>query len=143
MIQINANLSIPRGELKFTYSTSSGPGGQHVNKVATRVTLLFDVQNSQFLSDSQKQRIAKNLATRINKLGVLRVVTSKHRSQRVNRRVAIERFSSLLEEALRVQKRRKKSKVPTAAKRKRLEQKRKRSVIKRLRGRVKLGDEER
>ncbi|HIN09714.1 MAG TPA: aminoacyl-tRNA hydrolase, partial [Phycisphaerales bacterium] len=50
MIQINSNLSIPKRELQFAYSTSSGPGGQHANKVATRVTLLFDVHSSPSLS---------------------------------------------------------------------------------------------
>ena len=140
MIQINSNLSIPKRELQFTYSTSSGPGGQHANKVATRVTLLFDVHSSPSLSSTEKQRIAKLLATRLNKLGVLRVVSSRHRSQRANLQAVIERFAALLGDALHIQKRRRKSRVPAAARRKRMEQKRKRSGVKQLRKRVRLDE---
>lgn len=140
MIHITPSLSIPRRELQFTYSTSGGPGGQHANKVATRVTLLFDIQNSNSLTAPQKRRIVKLYPTRINAAGVMRVVSSKHRSQRANKESTIERFALLIAEAIKYRKRREKSGVPHKSKQKRLEQKRKRADIKRQRGRVNLGD---
>lgn len=140
MIIITSSLSIPRRELQFTYSTSGGPGGQHANKVATRVTLLFDVKNSNSLTAHQKRRITKLYPTRINAAGVMRVVSSKHRSQRANKESTIDRFTLLMAEALKYRKRRKKSGVPLKSKQKRLEQKRKRADLKRQRGRVSLGN---
>ena len=141
MIQVTSSLSIPRRELQFRYSTSGGPGGQHANKVATRVTLLFDVQNSCTLTETQKKRIINHFPTRINASGTMRVVSSKHRSQRANKESTIERFATLMAEALKYRKKRKKSGVPLKSKRRRLEQKRKRSDLKRQRGRVNLGDD--
>ena len=141
MIQVTSSLSIPRRELQFRYSTSGGPGGQHANKVATRVTLLFDVRNSCLLTEKQKKRIIKHFPTRINASGMMRVVSSKHRSQRANKETTIERFTKLIAEALKYRKQRKKFGVPLKSKRRRLDQKRKRSDLKRQRGRVKLGDD--
>ncbi len=84
--------AIAEDELRFTYSRSSGPGGQNVNRVETRVTLLFDVLGSPSLSEGHKRRIASLLATRINKEGILRVVSQRHRTREANRRAARERF---------------------------------------------------
>ncbi len=140
MIYVTSSLSIPRRELQFRYSTSGGPGGQHANKVATRVTLLFDVQNSGSLTETQKKRIIKHFPTRINAVGMMRVVSSKHRSQRANKESAIDRFAALVAEAIKYRKKRKKSGVPLKSKRKRLEEKRQRADLKRQRGRVNLGD---
>ena len=141
MIRITSSLTIPRRELQFAYSTSGGPGGQHANKVSTRVTLLFDVQNSPSLRTYQKLRILKHCKTRINKSGVMRVVSSKHRSQRANKETTVDRFSKLLIESLTSKKTRKKSRVPVRSKIKRLDEKRKRADLKRLRKDVKLGNE--
>jgi ribosome-associated protein len=140
MIFITSRLSIPRRELQWRYSTSGGPGGQHANKVATRVTLLFDIQNSDLLTETQKKRIINHFPTRINASGILRVVSSKHRSQRTNKETAIERFAILMAEALKYRKKRKKSSIPFKSKRRRLEQKRKRADLKHQRGRVNLGE---
>ena len=140
MIQVTSSLSIPRRELQFRYSTSGGPGGQHANKVATRVTLLFDVKHSSLITEMQKKRIMKHFPTRINASGIMRVVSSKHRSQRANKESTIERFAALMAEALRYRKKRKRSDVPQKSKRRRLEQKRKRADLKRQRGSVNLGD---
>jgi len=96
MIRITDELSIPRDELKFTASRSSGPGGQHVNKASTRVTLGFDVINSPSLTSEQKQLVLDGLATRISKKGILRVISQKTRSQAANKEVALERFIDLL-----------------------------------------------
>ena len=107
---------IAEEELRFTYSRSSGPGGQNVNRVETRVTLLFDVDASGFLSGSQKRRIGSKLATRINRDGILRVVSQRHRTREGNRRAAVERFRELLTEALRRRRVRRKTGVPAGAK---------------------------
>ena len=115
MIEINANLSIPEHELSFTTARSGGPGGQHVNKVSSRVTLWFNVAESPSLSTFQKRRIMSRLATRINQAGILRVVAQQHRSQIANREVAVERFVALLRDALVQEKPRQKTTIPAAA----------------------------
>ena len=126
-------MRIPVDDLRFTYSRSGGPGGQHVNRVETRVTLLFDVDASERLSDEQKRVVRRRLATRINKEGAMRVVSQRHRSREANRRAAIERFDELLEEALRPRTPRRKTRVPAATRRRRLEDKRRRGELKRRR----------
>jgi ribosome-associated protein len=136
MIEINDNLSIPEEELAFRSARSSGPGGQHVNKTSSRITLLFDIPASQSLSDAQKRRIRERLATRINRDGVLRVVCGRHRSQAANRREAVDRFAELLRQALKKVRRRRKTSVPAGARRRRMENKRRRGEIKRTRGKV-------
>jgi len=133
MIEITGDILIRADELVFKVSRSSGPGGQNVNKVNTRVTLFFDVANCGSLSDWQKRRILTRLATRADKNGVLRVVSQKFRTQRANRNAAVERLQELLTGALKIRPIRKKSKVPYAAKRRRLEEKRRRSLLKRQR----------
>ncbi|MHC4205844.1 MAG: alternative ribosome rescue aminoacyl-tRNA hydrolase ArfB [Planctomycetota bacterium] len=133
MIEIKGDTFINEDELVFKVSRSSGPGGQNINKVNTRVTLFFDVVNCESLSDQQKRRILTRLATRADKSGVLRVVSQKFRTQRANRRAAVERLQELLTGALKTRPVRKKSKVPYAAKKRRLEEKRRRSLLKRQR----------
>ena len=133
MIEIPGETFINEDELVFKVSRSSGPGGQNINKVNTRITLLFDVANCGSLSDLQKQRILSRLATRADKNGVLRVVSQKFRTQRANRNAAVERLQELLTGALKTRPIRKKSKVSYAAKQRRLEEKRRRSLLKRQR----------
>ena len=133
--------SIAEYELRFTYSRSSGPGGQNVNRVETRVTLLFDVLGSPSLTEGQKRRIESRLATRINKEGILRVVSQRHRTREANRRAAAERFEELLAGALRRERPRRKTRVPREARRRRLEGKRRRGQLKRLRTRPGSRDE--
>jgi ribosome-associated protein len=120
--------------LRFVFSRSSGPGGQNVNKVSTRVTLLFDVSATTALTPRQRARVMENLATRINSEGVLRVVSSRHRSQAANRQAATARFVALLAEALAVPKPRIETRVPQAAVARRLREKARRSEAKRRRG---------
>lgn len=133
MIEIKDNLFIHEDELVFEFSRSSGPGGQNVNKVNTRVTLFFDVANSASVSDVQKRRILRRLATRANKGGVIRVVSQKYRTQKANRKVVVERLVELLREAMKRRPVRKKTKVPEWAKQKRLEEKKRRSMLKQQR----------
>lgn len=134
MVEIKKNLFICEDELVFKFSRSSGPGGQNVNKLNTRVTLFFDVANASDFSDEQKKRILRRLATRADRNGVIRVVSQKYRTQKGNRRVAVERLVELLGEALEKKRARRKTKVPVWAKQKRLEQKKRRSMLKRQRG---------
>jgi ribosome-associated protein len=133
MIRITDQLTIPEYELWFTTARSGGPGGQHVNKVNSRVTLWFDVASSPSLSDLQKRRIMTRLATRVNRDGILRVVSQQHRSQTANRDTAIERFMALLREALTEAPTRHKTRVSAAAKRRRLDEKKQRGQIKQQR----------
>ena len=104
-----------------------------MNRVETRVTLRFDVAASPSLSDGEKQRIMTRLSGRINKEGVLRVISQRHRTREANRRAALERFHELIADALKVRRRRRKTRVPQAARRRRLESKRKRGELKRTR----------
>jgi ribosome-associated protein len=133
MLPINDKLALPERELFYRTARSSGPGGQNVNKVETRVTVLFDVGASPTLDDEQKGRIRERLETRIDKRGVLRVVCQKHRTQAANRETARERLASLMADALEQRRPRKRTGKPAAAKRRRLEDKRRRSELKRLR----------
>lgn len=138
MVEITDKISIRDDELVFKASRSAGPGGQNVNKVNTRITLLFDVANCDSFSDVQKRRILSRLATRADKNGLLRVVSQRFRTQSANRRAAVERLQQLLADALKTRAVRKKTRVPYAAKQRRLEQKRRRSLLKRQRAKRKI-----
>jgi ribosome-associated protein len=126
---------IPPEELAFTFSRSGGPGGQHVNKVNSRVTLWFDLWKSPSLTESQKIRLGKKLAGRINRQGQLWLVSDRHRSQMANRQDAISRFYDLLREGLKTKRPRKKTKISKAARERRLTTKKNRGRLKKERGR--------
>jgi len=140
-IRIAGGLFIPLDEISFTFSRSGGPGGQNVNKVSTRATLHFDVTGSPSLGEGQRAALMRNLATRITKDGILRVSSQKHRTQKANREAAIERFASLLGEALAVRRRRRPTSPTGASRLRRLERKRQRGRIKTGRRRPTPGDE--
>ncbi len=131
MIFITDELSIPDEEVSFVTSRSGGPGGQNVNKLETRVTVRYDVAASPSLSDEQRARLQERLATRITRAGIFQVTSQKHRTQAENREAAVERFSELMREALREETPRKKTKLPKAARRRRLDEKRRQSQRKR------------
>jgi len=133
MIEIKDGVLIREDQLVFKASRSSGPGGQNVNKVSSRVMLLFDVANCQSFSDEQKQRILKRLATRADKNGVIRVISQRYRSQKANRQLAKERLQELLRESLKKKTVRKKTKLPYTAKEQRLAEKKRRSMLKQQR----------
>lgn len=134
-IQITEDLAIPSSELSFRYARSSGPGGQNVNKVETKVTLLFPVEASPSLNDRQRALILERLSNRVSKEGNLRVTTDSHRTRGANQKAAIERFVQLLQSALHERKARQRSRVPKRERRKRLENKRRRSQKKQMRRR--------
>ena len=128
-------IEIPEEKLVFKFSRASGPGGQNINKVNTRVTVLLDVANCESFSDSQKKQILKRLATRADKNGVIRVVSQKYRTQKANRKASVERLGELLRQALKTKAVRKKTKVSYAANQRRLEEKKRRSMLKQQRAR--------
>lgn len=132
-IRINDNLYIPLSELEFHFVRSSGPGGQHVNRSATQVELTFDVLHSPTLDDAQRQHIQTRLRNLIDKEGVLHLASQSTRSQSRNREDVIVRFQQLLYAALKPRKRRRPTRPSAAARERRLEQKKRRGTIKRLR----------
>lgn len=134
-------LVIALAELSFTYSRSGGPGGQHVNKTETRVELQFDVAHSPSLDERQRSLLLARLGSRIDKEGVLHVVSGSTRSQADNRAAAIERFKLLVQHALHETRPRVATKPSASARRRRLEKKRQRGTFKRLRGRVDRDEE--
>lgn len=135
-LTVREGLIIPERDLSFETSRSSGPGGQNVNKVETRVALLLDLDGTKSLSESQKNRIRQLLATRINKDGVLRVVSQKHRTQAANREATREKLADLLAKALKPRLARRDTKVPKRAKAVRREHKKRRSELKKSRRKV-------
>lgn len=130
---ITPSCLIPASELFFTYSRSSGKGGQHVNKVNTKVSLSFDLEASPSLTVEQKNLLRQRLGNRLNKQGVLRLDGDRQRSQRGNQEEVVQRFIRLLRDALYIQKTRKKTKPSRNARQRRLQMKKKRSQLKQQR----------
>ena len=128
MVKDSGGKFVPEDELVFKFSRGGGPGGQNVNKVNTRVTVFLDVASSERFSDEQKTRILKRLSSRADKNGVVRVVSQRYRTQKANRRAAVERLEELLRKALKKKAVRKKTKMPAAVRRRRLEEKRRRGL---------------
>ncbi len=135
-----SKLVIPWEELEIRRSRSSGPGGQNVNKVSTKVTLRFHILSSPSLSEAQRRRLLSRLSSRVSNDGVLRVVSQKSRSQAANREAAVERFAELLREALKSIPARKKTRIPLAAKERRLAEKSQRGRLKRERSKAAWDD---
>ncbi len=123
MIRINDHLSLRDDELAFTFSRSPGPGGQNVNKLSTKATLRFDVFRSASLTDWQRRRVQEELASRLDKNGVLSISSSRQRTQSGNQRDALSRFVSLVADALRPRAVRKKTRPTKASKERRLTEK--------------------
>lgn len=136
LLQIDDQVSIPLGELRFRYARSGGPGGQHVQRTETKVELLFDVANSPSLNEEQRLRLIDRLGSRVDSEGVLHLTSQAGRSQLDNRKDVVERFQHLLAAALRPRKKRRATRPSAQARQRRLDAKRRRGHIKRLRGRV-------
>jgi len=136
MIRITAGVTIHDDEISFRFVRSSGPGGQNVNKVATAAQLKFNVKQSPSLPEEVKQRLLLIAKKQINQQGYLSIIAKRYRTQEANRKDALARFVKLIKKATIKPKLRKKLKVSVLQKQKRLEEKRKRSAVKKLRKQV-------
>ncbi len=128
-------LRIAESELRWEFTRSGGPGGQNVNKVSTRVTLVFDVDACAALADDEKQRIRARLRGRISRDGLLRLISARYRSQSANRRDVLDRFYDLLSAALHKPTPRRPTMIPKRAHQRRLADKATHSRKKELRRR--------
>jgi ribosome-associated protein len=132
-LPIKPGLTIPAACLAMTFSRSSGPGGQNVNKLNTRVSVSLDIAGCDALTDTQKQRLLKVLHTRLDKAGVLTITSQEHRSQHANRQEALDRMAELVAKALKPPRVRKKTKPSKGAVERRLQSKKERGQIKQSR----------
>ena len=139
-IRVSRSVTIPDSELAFRYVRSGGPGGQHANKTSTKVELSWDVASSSALGPRQRARLLGNLGSRLESSGVLRLRSDRHRSQLRNKEDVMERLCTLVEAGLKVEKGRIATGPTLGAKRKRLDQKRRRSDIKRARRKPSIDD---
>jgi ribosome-associated protein len=133
MLQITPTLTIPDDELIFTFVRASGPGGQNVNKVATAAQLRFDVRNSPSLPAEVKERLARLAGVRMTLDGVLVIEARRYRTQEQNRLDARQRLVTLIQKALVRPKKRRPTRPSATAKAKRVDTKKRRGTIKRLR----------
>jgi ribosome-associated protein len=126
-IRVTRSVNLPADEIQLRFSRSSGPGGQHAQRSETRVEALLDVEASTALSEVQKRRVVARAGP------VLRAVAQDERSQSRNRELAVERLVQTLRDALKVERKRRPTKPTAASRERRLEQKRRRGQVKRLR----------
>lgn len=129
----NASKSIPENELQFTFARSSGAGGQNVNKTSTKVIIHWSVGKSSIFTEEEKQRIRNKLANRLNTEDEIVVMSEEERSQPQNRELAIERLQLLVSKALYVPKKRKPTRPTYSSKLKKVESKKIRSAVKKIR----------
>ena len=132
------DIEILQNELEFSAVRSGGPGGQHANKVSSKVVVYFDIKNSQALFETEKERILDKLSARLNKKNQLVMTCDESRSQHKNKQIVTNRLLTLLESALKIDKKRIPTRVGRSEKARRLEAKKKRSQKKTLRQRPKL-----
>jgi ribosome-associated protein len=139
MIEITPSIQIGDEEVEFTFIRSPGPGGQNVNKVSSAVQLRFNVHSTTSIPQDVKQRLVKLAGRRLTSEGVLIIEARQYRSQERNRQAAMERLVRLIQQACEPPKPRHKTKPTHAAIMRRLESKRKRSEIKRMRHDAEIG----
>ncbi|MDQ3987282.1 MAG: aminoacyl-tRNA hydrolase [Actinomycetota bacterium] len=132
-VRVNRSLTIPGDEIKFRFTPSGGPGGQHANRSSTRVELTWNVGSSPSLGPRQREKLRTRLARRIDSSGTLRLSSDAHRSQTRNRDEVLKRLATLVADALRPTRARVATQPTTAARERRLRTKKKRSETKKLR----------
>jgi ribosome-associated protein len=126
-IPVTRSVRVPVSEIELRTSRSSGPGGQHAQKTESRVEAVFDVEASSALTPAQKRRVVAKAGP------VIRAIAQDERSQARNRALAVERLTDSLREALRVPRRRVATKPSRAARERRIQEKKRRAEVKRLR----------
>ena len=132
-LKITKTLVIPSNEIKWRFSRSSGPGGQNVNKIESRVEIIFNLEDSKVLNDYQKEILKRNLKNKLVK-NILCLAVQEHRTQLLNRQLALMKFSSIIKNALNKPFKLRKSTQPTkASQKKRVEVKKKRGELKKSR----------
>ena len=136
---ISKKLVIPSKEIKWRFSRSSGPGGQNVNKVESRVQIIFNLEDSKVLNDFQKEILKVKLKNKLVNNKILYLAVQEYRNQLLNRQLALIKFSSIMRDALNKPTKLRKSTKPTkASKRKRIEFKKKRGELKKSRCKEKI-----
>jgi ribosome-associated protein len=123
MITITDTLAISEKEVIITASRSSGPGGQNVNKVSTKVMLRFDLESTKYLTETQKKRVRKKLKNKISKQGFIVLHEEEGRTQAENRRRVIEKFARMMAQALKIPRKRLPTRVSRAQRERRLDEK--------------------
>ena len=132
-LKITKTLVIPSNEIKWRFSRSSGPGGQNVNKIESRVEIIFNLEDSKVLNDYQKEILKRNLKNKLVN-NSLRLAVQEHRNQLLNRQLALMKFSLIIKNALNNPFKLRKSTQPTkASQKKRVEVKKKRGELKKSR----------
>lgn len=126
-------------EIQFITSRSGGKGGQHVNKVESRVQLIFPLRDSELLTESEKERLLERLGNKLTKEGTLIINSEESRSQARNRRIALDKLKDQIGEALKPVKKRRATKPTKSSQTKRLKSKKQKGEKKRLRGKIDPG----
>jgi ribosome-associated protein len=132
-LRVSRSLEIPEHELELKFTPSGGPGGQHANRSATRVEIVWNVADSSALGPRQRARLLDRLGHRIDSSGYVRVRSDRFRSQTRNRADALERLAELVRESLRAPRDRRPTKPTRASKDERVRRKKRRAETKRLR----------
>ena len=137
-LKITKTLVIPSNEIKWRFSRSSGPGGQNVNKIESRVEIIFNLEDSKVLNDYQKAVLKINLKNKLVK-NILCLAVQENRNQLQNRQLALMKLSSIIKDGLNKQFKFRKSTKPTkASQKKRVEFKKKRGELKKSRQKEKI-----
>jgi len=132
-LYVTANVIIPHNELEITASRSGGPGGQHVNKTSSRITVRWNIPTSTALTAEQKELLLQKLHAQVTTEGDLLISTSASRSQHQNKEIALTQLAHTIQNALYIPKKRMKTRVSRAKKEARLQTKTQRGVVKKLR----------